>query len=107
MTTLRLSPKNSASLVAVFHTRFRRSKSPPLALHIERIIDDELAVENFVVAEAQRTKAVGNPAQSFAGRMRIRWVRLCGAHKLAEQNERWIGKVVFLQNGIKKTSSPW
>ena len=55
-----------------------------------------------MVAEPERSEATGNPAQTFSGWVRICRMRISRAHNLAQQNERWIGEIVFFQNRIKR-----
>jgi len=55
-----------------------------------------------VIAQSERAETASNPAQTFSGRMRIRRMRICRAYNLAQQNERWIGELVFLQYRIER-----
>src|SRR5207237_5151717 len=63
---------------------------------------DKLALQNFVIAQAERAETAGDPAQAFAGWMRIARVRIGSPHNFAEQKESWIGQLVFFQNGIER-----
>jgi hypothetical protein len=42
------------------------------ALSIERVVDDKLPCQDLVVAQAKRTEAVRDPAQTFAGWVGVR-----------------------------------
>src|SRR6516164_5885863 len=55
------------------------------ALGVKRVIDYKFALQNLVVRQAQRTEAVRDPAQTFAGGMRIARARIRGPHDLGEQ----------------------
>jgi len=55
-----------------------------------------------VIAQSERAKAAGDPAQTFSGCMRVGRTRISCAHNLAQQDERWIGEIVFFQNRIER-----
>ncbi len=55
-----------------------------------------------MIAQPKRSEAAGNPAQSFAGEMRVARTRIGGANNFAEQNERGIGETVFFQDRIER-----
>ena len=59
-----------------------------------------------MIAQPKRSEAAGNPAQSFAGEMRVARTRIGGAHNFAEQNERGIGETVFFQDRIERNVFP-
>ena len=51
-----------------------------------------------MIAKTERAEATGNPAQSFAGEMRVARTRIGCAHNFAKQNERGISETVFFQD---------
>ena len=55
-----------------------------------------------MIAQSERAKAAGDPAQTFSGCMRVGRTRISCAHNLAQQDERWIGELVFFQNRIER-----
>ena len=55
---------------------------------VKRVIDDELTVEEFVVAQAERAESERDPAQAFSGWMRIYGVRVSSANDFARLHER-------------------
>src|SRR5258708_1736552 len=73
----------------------------PLALGIKRVIDDELAFQDFVVSQTESAESECDPTQAFAGRMRIRGMRISCADNFAKQDKRWVGQGVFLENGVE------
>src|SRR5881397_1317381 len=58
--------------------------------------------ENFVIAQFEGAEAAGDPAQTFSGGMRIGGTRISRTHNLAQQNERWIGELVFFHDRIER-----
>ena len=74
----------------------------PLALSVERVIDDELLREDVLIAQTKSIEAEGDPAQALARRMRICWVRVRGPDDFREQKQRRVGELVFLQDRIKR-----
>jgi hypothetical protein len=65
---------------------------PTFAFRVERVVNDELALENFVITQSQPTEAGSNPAQTFASWMGIARMRVCRAHNLTEQTECWVSE---------------
>ena len=55
-----------------------------------------------MIAQSERAKAAGDPAQTFSGCVWIGGTRISRAHNLAQQNECWIGEIVFFQNRIER-----
>jgi transporter family protein len=55
-----------------------------------------------VIAQSEGAEAAGDPAQTFSGWMRIGGTRVSRAHNLAQQNERWIGELVFFHDRIER-----
>jgi len=55
-----------------------------VTLRIQRVVNDELLFKNFKVAQAQRAKTEGYPAQTFSGWMRFGRVRIRSAHDFTE-----------------------
>ncbi len=55
-----------------------------------------------MIAHSERAEAAGDPAQTFSGCMRIVRVRVGRADDFPQQNERWIGHLVFFQDGIER-----
>ena len=76
------------------------------ALSVKRVIDDELTVEDFVVAQAERAESERDPAQTFSGWMRIYGVRVSSANDFAKLHERGVSQFVraakATENGLKK-----
>src|SRR5206468_12463107 len=62
----------------------------------------ELAFENVVIAQSEGAESAGDPAQAFSCWMRLGRMRISRAHNLTQQNEPWIGELVFFQNRIKR-----
>jgi len=54
------------------------------AFCVERVVNNEFAVEDFMIAQPQCTEAAGNPAQPFARWMRITRARIGCADNFAE-----------------------
>ena len=77
-----------------------------LTFCVERIVNHELALENFVIAQSERAEAAGHPAQTLAGRMRIGGMRIGCANNFPQQNERRIGQLYFFRIELNETSSP-
>src|SRR5207244_2515288 len=75
---------------------------PAFAFRVERIVNDKFPRENFVIAQPERAETAGDPAQAFAGWMRIARVRIGSPHNFAEQKESWVGQLVFFQDGIER-----
>src|SRR5688572_17009361 len=69
---------------------------------MERVINNKLALQDFVVAQTERAEAECNPAQTFTRWMRIRRMRVGGADDFTKKHERAVGEVVFLENGIER-----
>ena len=57
----------------------------PLALRVERIVDNELPVEDVVVAQTKGTETERHPAQAFTRRVRVRGMGISGADNFTEQ----------------------
>jgi hypothetical protein len=55
-----------------------------LTFSVKRVVNDKLALENFVIAQAKPAKAVREPAQTFARGMWIAWMRIRRTHYLAK-----------------------
>lgn len=72
-----------------------------LTLRIQRVINHELAIQDLVIGEPQRSESVRDPTQSFASRMRIGGVGVRGTHDFSEQAQGWIVQRVLVENGIK------
>src|SRR5437870_12559156 len=73
-----------------------------LTFRIQGVVDNELAFEDFAVAQPQRAEAVRNPAQPFACGVRVRRMRVGGAHDLAENHKGGIGKLVLFQDRVER-----
>src|SRR5688572_352961 len=71
---LRRSARNSAQERS--RERARLAVGVSLALRVEGVIDDELALEYVVIAQSQRTEAKRDPTQSLARGMRFLRVRV-------------------------------
>jgi len=54
------------------------------ALSIESVVDDELALQNVMIAQAEGTEAVSDPAQALASEMRVAGVRVRGSNDLRQ-----------------------
>src|SRR6266581_7728244 len=55
-----------------------------------------------MIAHSERAEAAGDPAQTFSCWMWIMWPRVSRAYNLTQQNERWIGELVFFRDGIER-----
>ena len=55
-----------------------------------------------MIAYSECAEAASDPAQTFSGCMRVGRTRISCAHNLAQQDERWIGELVFFQNRIER-----
>jgi hypothetical protein len=69
---------------------------PAFAFREECLVDDEFALENFVIGQTKLSEPAGNPAQAFSGGMRFGRAGISGSDNFAEQNQRGLGQVVFL-----------
>src|SRR5207244_7713426 len=58
--------------------------------------------ENFVIAQSKGAEAAGDPAQAFSCWMRLGGMRISRAHNLTQQNERWVGELVFFHDRIER-----
>src|ERR1700682_6110612 len=72
------------------------------AFGVKCVVNDEFALENFVIAQPELAEAPGNPAQPFTSCMWIARMRIGRAHNFAQQNERGIGEFVFFQDRIER-----
>jgi len=45
---------------------------------------------------------MGDPAKPFACRVRIGWMRVCGADNLRQKRERRIGQAIFHDDGVER-----
>jgi hypothetical protein len=79
--------------------RYRKSRSgfaiSAFAFRVERVVNDEFALENFRVAQPELAEAARDPAQSFTGGVWFGGMRIGRAHNFSEQDERRIGELVF------------
>ena len=76
------------------------------AFGVKRIINDELALQNCGIAQAQRTEAKSQPAQTFACRMGSGRMRVGGPDDFTQQHERGSVSWYFLRMELNDTSSP-
>ena len=63
--------------------------------------NDERGMQNLVVTETQRVETVGDPAQTFTRRMRIRRMRVRSTNDFGKQPERGVIKPILFQDGIE------
>ena len=56
-----------------------------MALGIKRVINGELASEDFVIAQAEGTEAVRHPAQTLTGGVGVGGMRIGRANDLREE----------------------
>ena len=63
--------RNDKEIMAARRSPFFSRGYSPLTFGVERIVDDELSRQNLMIAKTQGGEAVGDPAQTFAGRVRI------------------------------------
>ena len=78
---------------------FLRSKLADVASCL--VLDVRLPGISGLDFQAELAKAVRDPAQAFAGGMRIAWMRIGRAHDFAQQHQRSIRKLIFFQDRIE------
>jgi hypothetical protein len=78
-----------------------RLTDPAFAFHIKRVVNNKLALKNLVVRQSECPKAARHPTQTFAGGVRIGWMRISRADNFPEKQERRLSQIVFLKDGIE------
>src|SRR5260221_7454258 len=79
----------------------RLHENSPRALGIERVVDDEFFLQDLAVAQPKGAESVSDPAESFAGRMRLPGSRVSRTHNLRQQCQRRVGQSVPSENGVE------
>jgi hypothetical protein len=87
-------------------SRLRGCRHAPLALDIERIVNNELLFEDFLVAQAEGAKSERHPPQPLAGWVWAGRVRVCGTDGFTQQLQGGIGKVECLKRGVERHVLP-
>lgn len=73
-----------------------------LTFAVQRVIDNEFAIQNLVIAQTQRAEAMCDPAQSFTGGMRIRGLRVRRSYDVRKQAQSGVAQFVFPENGVER-----
>src|SRR6267378_65044 len=73
--------------VESFALQFYAGRHLSPALGVQRVIDNEFARENVMIAQAKRAETESDPAQSFTGRVRLRWAQGEKATRMTTRSE--------------------
>src|SRR5262249_52032866 len=78
----------------------RRSGALP-ALGVERVVDDELMLQDLVIRQTEKPESGRDPAQPFARDVRARRMAVGGADDLSQESQARLRELVLLDEGIE------